>query len=113
MLAGFGAEAINPWLAFDTIEDLCLHGTVGLAPAEARANYSTAVGKGILKVMSKMGISTFQSYCGAQIFDGVGLGQALVDKCFGGHGCDNRGPRPVRARRRDCSAAPPGLEYPG
>ena len=84
VLAGFGAEAINPWLAFDTIEDLCLHGTVGLAPAEARANYVTAVGKGILKVMSKMGISTFQSYCGAQIFDGVGLGQALVDKYFTG-----------------------------
>jgi glutamate synthase (NADPH) large chain len=77
VLAGYGAEAINPWLAFDTI--------AALTDAEgAQANYIKAVGKGILKVMSKMGISTYQSYCGAQIFDAIGLSQKLVDDYFTG-----------------------------
>jgi glutamate synthase (NADPH) large chain len=77
VLAGYGAEAVNPWLAFDTI--------AGLTDAEdAQANYIKAVGKGILKVMSKMGISTYQSYCGAQIFDAIGLSQKLVDDYFTG-----------------------------
>jgi glutamate synthase (NADPH/NADH) large chain len=77
VLAGYGAEAVNPWLAFETIAAL------SEAP-EAQANYIKAVGKGILKVMSKMGISTYQSYCGAQIFDAVGLSRTLVDRCFTG-----------------------------
>jgi glutamate synthase (NADPH/NADH) large chain len=77
VLAGYGAEAVNPWLAFDTI--------TGLTDAEdAQTNYIKAVGKGILKVMSKMGISTYQSYCGAQIFDAIGLSQKLVDDYFTG-----------------------------
>ena len=77
VLAGYGAEAVNPWLAFDTI--------AALTDAEdAQANYIKAVGKGILKVMSKMGISTYQSYCGAQIFDAIGLSQTLVDDYFTG-----------------------------
>ena len=84
VLAGYGAEAINPWLAFDSIDDLCAGGRIAFAPAEAQANYIKALGKGILKVMSKMGISTFQSYCGAQIFDAIGLSQKLVDKYFSG-----------------------------
>jgi len=84
VLAGYGAEAINPWLAFDTIDDLCARGSLAVPPAEAQANYIKAVGKGFLKVMSKMGISTFQSYCGAQIFDTIGLGRCLVDKYFTG-----------------------------
>jgi glutamate synthase (NADPH/NADH) large chain len=84
VLAGYGAEAINPWLAFDTIDDLCGRGTLAVPPAEAQANYIKAIGKGFLKVMSKMGISTFQSYCGAQIFDTIGLGRCLVDKYFSG-----------------------------
>ncbi|WP_395613162.1 glutamate synthase large subunit [Allosphingosinicella sp.] len=84
VLAGYGAEAINPWLAFDLIEDLSVRGQLALPPEAAQANYIKAVGKGVLKVMSKMGISTFQSYCGAQIFDAVGLGQCLVDKYFTG-----------------------------
>jgi glutamate synthase (NADPH/NADH) large chain len=84
VLAGYGAEAINPWLAFDTIDDLCERGTLAEPPVDAKANYIKAVGKGLLKVMSKMGISTFQSYCGAQIFDSVGLGQCVVDKYFTG-----------------------------
>ncbi|HEV7660718.1 MAG TPA: glutamate synthase large subunit [Allosphingosinicella sp.] len=77
VLAGYGAEAVNPWLAFDTIAGLT-------DAADAQANYIKAVGKGILKVMSKMGISTYQSYCGAQIFDAIGLSQALVDDYFTG-----------------------------
>jgi len=77
VLAGYGAEAVNPWLAFDTIAALT-------GAAEARANYIKALGKGILKVMSKMGISTYQSYCGAQIFDCVGIGRCVIDKYFTG-----------------------------
>ncbi len=84
VLAGYGAEAINPWLAFDTIESLGERGGAAGAPAEAQANYIKAVGKGLLKVMSKMGISTFQSYCGAQIFDAVGLSRDFVDTYFAG-----------------------------
>lgn len=77
VLAGYGAEAVNPWLAFDTL--------AALTDSEAaQANYIKAVGKGLLKVMSKMGISTYQSYCGAQIFDAIGLSQELVDACFTG-----------------------------
>ncbi len=77
VIAGYGAEAINPWLAFDTIAALTD------AP-DAQEKYIRALGKGILKVMSKMGISTYQSYCGAQIFDCVGLSRALVDRYFTG-----------------------------
>ncbi|MBX3562780.1 MAG: glutamate synthase large subunit [Sphingomonas sp.] len=84
VLAGYGAEAVNPWLAFDTIDDLCARGRIALPPEKARANYIKALGKGMLKVMSKMGISTFQSYCGAQIFDSIGLAQPLVDRYFTG-----------------------------
>ena len=77
VLAGYGAEAVNPWLAFDTIAALT-------DEPNARANYIKAIGKGLLKVMSKMGISTYQSYCGAQIFDAVGIGRCVVDKYFTG-----------------------------
>ncbi|TMJ14789.1 MAG: glutamate synthase large subunit, partial [Alphaproteobacteria bacterium] len=78
VLAGYGAEAVNPWLAFDSIA-----GLEG-AGAEAQGNYIKAIGKGMLKVMSKMGISTYQSYCGAQIFDAIGLSSCVVDKYFTG-----------------------------
>jgi glutamate synthase (NADPH/NADH) large chain len=82
VLAGFGAEAINPYLVLESLEALGQDhpkGAEGLTK-----NYVKAVGKGILKVMSKMGISTYQSYCGAQIFDAVGLSSAFVDKYFTG-----------------------------
>jgi glutamate synthase (NADPH/NADH) large chain len=82
VLAGYGAEGINPWLAFETLDALRAAGD--LAAADAHERYIKAVGKGLLKVMSKMGISTYQSYCGAQIFDAVGLGQEVVDRCFSG-----------------------------
>jgi glutamate synthase (NADPH/NADH) large chain len=84
VLAGYGAEAINPYLAFETLELLRSRGDIDLPPEKVRANYIKAIGKGMLKVMSKMGISTFQSYCGAQIFDAVGLSSKLVGKYFTG-----------------------------
>ncbi|HEX8937969.1 MAG TPA: glutamate synthase large subunit [Sphingomicrobium sp.] len=84
VLAGYGAEAINPYLAFETLEVLHARGDIDMPLQKARANYIKAVGKGMLKVMSKMGISTFQSYCGAQIFDAVGLSSKLVDAYFTG-----------------------------
>jgi glutamate synthase (NADPH) large chain len=85
-LAGYGAEAINPYLAFDTLRDM--HGR-GEMPEEVDEKevvyrYIKSIGKGILKVMSKMGISTYQSYCGAQIFDAVGLSSKFVDQYFTG-----------------------------
>jgi glutamate synthase (NADPH/NADH) large chain len=85
-LAGFGAEAINPYLAFDTLLDMHKHGEFPKEVSEDEVvyRYIKAVGKGILKVMSKMGISTYQSYCGAQIFDAIGLSSKLVDKYFFG-----------------------------
>ncbi|HEY0044104.1 MAG TPA: glutamate synthase large subunit [Allosphingosinicella sp.] len=84
VLAGYGAEAVNPYLAFETLEALRLKGDVPLSGEEVRKNYIKAVGKGMLKVMSKMGISTYQSYCGAQIFDAVGLSTPFIEKYFTG-----------------------------
>ena len=83
-LAGYGAEAINPYLAFDTVDALRARLRLDLSREEAHAHYIKATGKGIRKVMSKMGISTYQSYCGAQIFDAVGLAQSFVDSYFSG-----------------------------
>jgi glutamate synthase (NADPH/NADH) large chain len=84
-LAGYGAEAINPYLAFETIlANLDELDDEAPAPDEAIKRYIKAIGKGILKVMSKMGISTYQSYCGAQIFDAVGLRTAFLEKYFTG-----------------------------
>ena len=82
VLAGYGAEGINPYLAFETLERL--HYGDPIVQAKATGNYVKAVGKGILKVMSKMGISTYQSYCGAQIFDAVGLSTDFVERYFTG-----------------------------
>jgi glutamate synthase (NADPH/NADH) large chain len=84
LLAGYGAEAINPYLAFDTLAALERDLDGKLAPGEAQERYIKAVAKGILKVMSKMGICTFQSYCGAQIFDAVGLSSPFLDQYFNG-----------------------------
>ena len=83
-LAGYGAEAINPYLAFETIQNLHHELDVKLSYEDACYNYIKAVGKGMLKVMSKMGISTYQSYCGAQIFDAIGLSTEFVNKYFEG-----------------------------
>ena len=83
-LAGYGAEAVNPYLAFATLEQIRIENDLPLTAEAVQKNYLKAVGKGILKVMSKMGISTYQSYCGAQIFDAVGLASDFVEKYFTG-----------------------------
>jgi glutamate synthase (NADPH/NADH) large chain len=85
-LAGFGAEAINPYLAFDTLLDMHARGEMPkeVDATEVVSRYIKSIGKGILKVMSKMGISTYQSYCGAQIFDAVGLATPFVEQYFTG-----------------------------
>ncbi|AQA21617.1 glutamate synthase [NADPH] large chain [Rhodococcus sp. MTM3W5.2] len=84
-LVGFGAAAINPYMAFETIEDMIEGGDLtGIAFEDAVKNYIKAAGKGVLKVMSKMGISTLASYTGAQLFQVIGLSQELVDEYFTG-----------------------------
>jgi len=83
-LAGYGAEAVNPYLAFETLEQLRVENGLPHKAYEVQKNYIKAIGKGLLKVMSKMGISTYQSYCGAQIFDAVGLHSGFVEKYFTG-----------------------------
>ncbi len=84
VLAGYGAEAINPYLAFATLEQIRTENGLPLSAEQVQKNYSKALAKGILKVMSKMGISTYQSYCGAQIFDAVGLHSDFVEQYFTG-----------------------------
>jgi glutamate synthase (NADPH/NADH) large chain len=84
LLAGYGAEAVHPYLAMETLAEMA-HGLPGdLSGDKAIYNYTKAVGKGLMKVMSKMGISTYMSYCGAQIFEAIGLNKSLVDKYFKG-----------------------------
>ena len=91
LLIGYGAGAINPYLAFESIEDLIAadegrghHGLGGMDPKKAVRNYIKACGKGVLKVMSKMGVSTVASYTGAQIFEAIGLGEELIERYFTG-----------------------------
>ena len=83
LLAGYGAEAIHPYLALETLSAISRALPEGSA-AKAQEHYIKAICKGLTKVMSKMGISTYQSYCGAQIFEAVGLQKAFVDKYFTG-----------------------------
>ncbi|MEY3016581.1 MAG: Ferredoxin-dependent glutamate synthase 1 [Pseudomonadota bacterium] len=82
VLAGYGAEAVHPYLAMESIVDF--HKTLSgdLSPEKALANYVKAIGKGLSKIMSKMGISTYMSYCGAQIFEAIGINQATIDQYF-------------------------------
>ena len=84
VLAGYGAEAVNPYLAFETLEQIRVRSNLSLTAYDVQKNYIKALGKGILKVMSKMGISTYQSYCGAQNFDAVGLSTEFIEKYFTG-----------------------------
>ncbi len=83
-LFGFGAAAVNPYLALDTVRALADSGEVAIDEQEAQSRYVKALEEGLLKVMSKMGISTLQSYRGAQIFEAVGLDRALIDRHFTG-----------------------------
>ena len=84
LLAGYGAEAVHPYLALDTLVDMAKDLSGDLSADKAIYNFQKAVGKGLLKVFSKMGISTYMSYCGAQIFEAIGLNKAMVDKYFKG-----------------------------
>ena len=86
LLIGYGASAVNPYLAIETLEDLRAagHAARGVTFEKALKNYKKAINKGLLKVFSKMGISTLQSYRGAQIFEAIGLNKRLVDKYFTG-----------------------------
>jgi len=84
LLAGYGAEAVHPYLAMQTLADMAKDLSGDLSAEKAIYNYTKAIGKGLMKVMSKMGISTYMSYCGAQIFEAIGLNKSLVDKYFKG-----------------------------
>ena len=84
LLAGFGAEAIHPYLAMDTLAEMANRLSGDLSPEKAIQNFQKALAKGLLKVMSKMGISTYMSYCGAQVFEAIGLNKSLIDKYFKG-----------------------------
>jgi glutamate synthase (NADPH/NADH) large chain len=85
VLIGYGAAAVNPYLAFESVEDLIATGALqGITPAKAIKNYVKGLGKGVLKIMSKMGISTVSSYCGAQVFEAVGLAPDLIERYFTG-----------------------------
>ena len=86
LLIGYGAEAVNPYLAFETLHDLARRGTLppGVDAEKAEATLVKAMCKGLLKTISKMGISTIQSYCGAQIFEAIGVSREVVDRHFTG-----------------------------
>lgn len=84
LLAGYGAEAIHPYLALDSLVALAPELGGDITAETAIYNFQKAIGKGLMKVMSKMGISTYMSYCGAQIFEAIGLSRAMVDKYFKG-----------------------------
>ncbi len=84
LLIGYGASAINPYLAIETLEDMSQKGLLTVDFATALKHYKKAINKGLLKVFSKMGISTLQSYRGAQIFEAIGLNQELIDRYFTG-----------------------------
>lgn len=84
LLLGYGASVINPYLAFGAIDHMVKEGKIKLEYNEARKNYIKSIDKGLLKVMSKMGISTLRSYHGAQIFEAIGIGKEVIDKYFTG-----------------------------
>ncbi|HUZ44238.1 MAG TPA: glutamate synthase large subunit [Acidimicrobiales bacterium] len=85
LLIGYGAAAVNPYLAFESVEDMIANGVItGVNLRDARYNTTKALGKGVLKVMSKRGISTVASYTGAQVFEAIGLGRQLVAEYFAG-----------------------------
>ena len=84
VLAGYGAEAVHPWLAMETICQTQSGLGLDLAPAKALSNYIKAIGKGLAKTMSKMGVSTYMSYCGAQLFEVLGINRDTVDQYFTG-----------------------------
>lgn len=85
LLLGYGATAVNPYLAFETIENMVIEGDIeGVASDEAKDNYIKAISGGLLKILSRMGICTLQSYHGAQIFEAIGLSKEFIDRYFTG-----------------------------
>jgi glutamate synthase (NADPH/NADH) large chain len=85
LLVGYGASAVNPYLVFETLRDMARRGLLpGISPEGAEKKYVSAANKGVVKVISKMGISTIQSYHGAQVFEAIGLDSDFVEKYFGG-----------------------------
>ncbi|GAA4423349.1 glutamate synthase-related protein [Acidovorax lacteus] len=84
VLGGYGAEAVHPYLAMETLVDMHKDLSGDLSPEKAIYNYTKAIGKGLSKIMSKMGVSTYMSYCGAQLFEAIGLNSETVDKYFTG-----------------------------
>ncbi len=84
LLGGYGAEAIHPYLAMETLAEMAKGLPGELSPAKTIYHFQKAISKGLLKVMSKMGISTYMSYCGSQIFEAIGLNRSLIDKYFTG-----------------------------
>ena len=84
LLAGYGAEAVHPWLAMQTLAAIHHDLSGDLSADKAIYNYVKAIGKGLSKIMSKMGVSTYMSYCGAQLFEAIGINSATVDKYFAG-----------------------------
>jgi len=84
VLAGYGAEAVHPYLAMETLAGMHEELPGDLSADKAIYNYVKAIGKGLSKIMSKMGVSTYMSYCGAQLFEAIGLDKALIDKFFRG-----------------------------
>jgi len=118
LLIGFGAAAVNPYLAMETAEDLVHQGVIkNTTPEKAVRNLIKALGKGVLKVMSKMGISTVASYTGAQVFEAIGLSKAVIDEYFtgtvsrlGGVGIEVLAEEAIK---RHHVAYPPGGDVPG
>ncbi len=118
LLMGYGAGVVNPYVAFETIDDMIAQRMLtGIERDKAIANYIKALNKGILKVMSKMGISTLQSYCGAQIFEAIGLSQSFIDRYFthtmsriGGVGIEVVAEEVARRHQRAFGRRPAGAE---
>ena len=110
LLLGYGVQAINPYLAYECLNDMIHEGLLpNISYQDAVKGYDKAVYKGVVKVMAKMGISTIKSYCGAQIFEAVGLGQEVVDKYFYLDAVARRRHRSGRDRPRGAAAARTGV----
>ena len=113
LLIGYGAGAVNPYLAFESIAAMCRDKALSgdPPPTVASAKYVKALKKGLLKIMSKMGISTLSSYQGAQIFEAIGIDQVVIDECFTGTASRIRGVGMRGNSRRGAAATPGGVPW--
>ena len=118
LLFGYGADCINPYLAYKAVEELIKENELRLDFASAVKNYRKAVNKGLLKILSKMGISTLQSYRGAQIFEALGLNEAVIERCFAGTVSPISGigfdviAKEAILRHREAYPEKPGIAFP-